>query len=47
VGNATDKDFTAGINRVLWDAEESTSGIYFYRIKAADFSETKKMLLIK
>ena len=37
----------AGNHRVRWDASGQASGIYFYRIKAGDFAETKKMQLLK
>ena len=37
----------AGIYEVNFDASNLTSGVYFYHIEAGDFSETKKMLMLK
>jgi hypothetical protein len=37
----------AGSHQALWNANDRSSGIYFYRIKAGDNVETKKMVLIK
>jgi len=37
----------AGEHKAIWDAGEKPSGIYFYRIKAGDLTETKKMVLMK
>jgi len=42
----------AGIHQSIWDGKENkgntvTSGVYFYRIKADNFSEVKKMVLMK
>ena len=42
----------AGHKSVRWDGtddqgREVTSGVYFYRIQAADFEDTKKMILVK
>jgi hypothetical protein len=37
----------AGIYELEIDGSVLTSGIYYYRITARDFSETKKMILLK
>jgi len=37
----------SGNYEVEFNADEITSGIYFYRLQAGDFIETKKMILIK
>jgi hypothetical protein len=37
----------AGTHSVVWDAREVSSGIYFYKLKANEFSEIKRMILLK
>jgi len=37
----------AGYYEVEFDASDLTSGIYYYRINAGNYSETKKMILLK
>ena len=37
----------AGNHRVSWDASNVSSGIYFYRLQAGDFVQTRKMVLLK
>ena len=37
----------AGVVQVVWDATEAASGIYFYKAIAGNFTDTKKMVLLK
>ena len=37
----------AGKYNVAFNAFNLSSGVYFYRIKAGDFTETKKMILLR
>ena len=37
----------AGYHNVSWNASNMSSGIYFYRLTAGDFVETRKMVLLK
>jgi len=37
----------AGSYKLNWNAKDFASGIYFYRIKAGDFTQIKKMILLK
>ncbi len=41
------KEQSAGTYEVNFDGKGITSGIYFYSIKAGDFTETKSMILMK
>ncbi|MCW8809430.1 MAG: T9SS type A sorting domain-containing protein, partial [Ignavibacteriaceae bacterium] len=38
---------TAGAYESVWDARNVSSGIYFYRMQAGSFIDTKKMILLK
>lgn len=47
-----DEEKFPGNYQVIWDGkdqngEEVSSGIYFYKLKAEDYTETKKMILLK
>jgi hypothetical protein len=37
----------AGRHSVAWNGMGKSSGIYFYRLRAGDYTQTKKMLLLK
>ena len=47
VGTSVNRQQKAGYYDVTFNASNLTSGIYFYRIQAGDFFDTKKMILIK
>lgn len=37
----------AGYKSVIWDASKLSSGIYFYKLTAGDYTQTKRMMLVK
>lgn len=39
--------FTSGKHEVVFDGSNMASGVYFYKIEAGEFSDSKKMVLIK
>jgi len=43
----TDAYMTAGSYSFQWNASQFASGIYFYRLDAGEYSEIKKMILVK
>jgi hypothetical protein len=47
VANLVNQTQDAGFYSVLFNASDFASGIYFYKIQAADFSATKKLMLVK
>jgi hypothetical protein len=42
-----DKQKNAGYYSIIWNAENVSSGIYFYRIEANEFSSIKKCVMVK
>jgi hypothetical protein len=52
VTSLVDKDLSAGVFKTTWDAvdesgQQVSSGVYFYRMEAGDFSATHSMTLLK
>ena len=37
----------AGYKSVTWEASDASSGVYFYKLTAGDYTETKRMMLVK
>ena len=37
----------AGYHHVAWEAADVATGIYFYRLQAGKFVQTRKMVLLK
>lgn len=37
----------AGKHNIEWDASDFPTGLYFYRLRAGDFVQTRRMLLVK
>jgi len=47
VATLVDEERSAGRYSVTWDAGRLPSGVYFYRMEAGSFTETKKMAVVK
>ena len=47
VETLVEKEQPAGYHQVVWDASVRSSGMYFYRVQAGEYSETRKMVLLK
>ncbi|MEX0610245.1 MAG: T9SS type A sorting domain-containing protein [Balneolaceae bacterium] len=47
VATLLDNRMTAGTHSLNWNAQSMASGVYFYTIKAGDFLQTRKMILLK
>ena len=47
VSSLVEEELTAGTYSQKWNAEGVASGVYFYRLQAGSFVETKKLLLLR
>ena len=42
-----DKELIPGVHKVVFDAKDLASGIYFYQIQADNLVRARKLLLLK
>ncbi len=47
VETLVDAEQAPGIYSVAWNSEDAAKGVYFYRLTAGDFSQTRKMVVVK
>ena len=47
VASIINRNMSAGVHKIKFDASNLTSGVYFYQIRTGKLVDTKKMLLIK
>lgn len=47
IGTLASGNYPQGDHSLIFDGADLASGVYFYRLQAGQFSDTKKMLLIK
>jgi hypothetical protein len=47
ISRPVNEELKAGNYTINWNASNFSSGVYFYRLEAGDYIETKKMVLLK
>jgi subtilisin family serine protease len=47
IASLVNNEQQAGIHDAVWNAKDFSTGIYFYKLQASDYSATKKMMLVK
>jgi hypothetical protein len=47
VSSLISEDMNPGVYSTQWNASGFASGVYYYKIIAGNFSETRKLLLLK
>ncbi len=47
VATLVDREQPAGRHSFIWDASRQASGVYFYKLTAGDFTEVRRMTLLK
>jgi hypothetical protein len=47
IGTLVNEERPVGTYDVTWNAENHSSGVYFYQMKAGNFIQSRKMILLK
>jgi hypothetical protein len=47
VATLVDQKQQAGCRSVTWEASDASSGVYFYKLTAGDYTQTRRMMLVK
>jgi len=47
IATLVNENKSAGIYSVVFDGSNLSSGVFFYKLEAGDFTETKRMVLLK
>lgn len=47
VATLVDQQMPSGAHQATWNAQGMTSGVYFYKISAGNYSKTRKMILLQ
>ena len=47
VANLVDGVVSSGGHTVSWNAVNMPTGVYFYRLESGNFTQTRKLLLVK
>ncbi|MGB2957959.1 MAG: M14 family zinc carboxypeptidase [Bacteroidota bacterium] len=47
IATLVDEDQVAGLHRLVWNAENVPSGVYLYRIRAGEFVQSRRAVLIR
>lgn len=47
IATITDRRYGSGDHTIVWNAAGVSSGVYFYRMEAGEFVETKRMVLLQ
>jgi hypothetical protein len=47
IATLVNEELPAGVYRVRWEAKNVAGGVYYYRLRAGNYHEVKKMVLVR